>query len=234
MQVVSFASTKGGVGKSTMAALTTDSLIRKGHSVRVIDLDPQYNLQSWAEAVKPRNANLIVSEPQLDETASFIELYNELVEIFEDETDWVIIDTAGKDSAQQHPALAISDLVVCPSGPVENELIGVQKTVEYLRIALSNVAPDVDPMDMLRVLYQEPIGFPDKSMLTFKEVLYQHFGVIDKIHRSSAITSFLGDRVTTAEAIEAAKAEKRSPKSFEKIQTAMDRFTTSLKEQFDV
>lgn len=233
MHVITFASTKGGVGKSTMAAITTDSLLRKGYSVRAIDVDPQGNFRNWAEAAQPEFKNLTVTQPKRGNDATFHEMYDELVDIFEEETDWVIIDTAGQDHFRQHPALAISDLVICPSGPVKIELVGVQKTVAYLKIALEQVDPDLDPMDILRILYQKPNGFPDKTMRTMREVLYKHFGVVDEFHQSSAIKNFVGEEKTTDQAIAALKSDGKDPKSFIKIQEAADRLTTSIMEQFN-
>lgn len=233
MRVVTFASTKGGVGKSTMAALTVDSLLRKGELVRIMDFDPQGSFLTWAEAVLPEWPNLKISEPQLGDEASFKQLYDELVGVTEEEADWLIIDTAGQDHFRQHPALAISDLVICPSGAVRSELIGVQKTAAYLQIALNQVDPDIDPLDMLRVLFQRQNGFPDKTMIAMHEILENHFGIVGEFHRSSAITSFLGNGVSTEQAIKISRAEKKDPKPFVKIQEAADQFTENLKVEFN-
>ena len=45
MQVISFVSSKGGVGKSTMAANVAVALHQRGHRVLAIDLDPQNSLR---------------------------------------------------------------------------------------------------------------------------------------------------------------------------------------------
>ena len=233
MIIVSFASTKGGVGKSTMAAIVTDSLLRKGRSVRMIDLDPQGTAQRWAENIVRTNTSLKISEPKLGREADFVDLYNELLELSENETDWVVIDTPGQDHFHQPPALAASDVVICPSGPIESELIGVQKTLKYLEHALKRIDPELDPMDHLRILYQKPIGFPDAQGLTMREVLFEHFGVIGEFHQSSAIAGFLAKAMTTTESIAALATEGKSAKPIEKIQQAADRFTQELEDQIN-
>jgi|TARA_R100000935_G_scaffold19574_1_gene37580 cellulose biosynthesis protein BcsQ len=230
MRVITFASTKGGVGKSTLAALCADGLLRQGDTVRLIDLDPQGTLTKWAEPVAQRSPDLQVSQMAVTHPASFAHHYNALVAALEEETDWVIIDTAGSDDVRQLAALAICDLVISPSGPVEAEVMGVQKTLRYLETALREIGSTVPPMDMLRVVYQRPNGFPNAEMHVMRELIYTHFGAVDEIHQSAAITSFLGRRMTTQETI----TSSSDPAPFLKMQTAADRLTQSLRGQFDV
>ncbi|SHF76571.1 Cellulose biosynthesis protein BcsQ [Loktanella atrilutea] len=230
MRVITFASTKGGVGKSTLAALCADGLLREGARVQLIDLDPQGTLTKWAEPIAQRSPALLTSRMAPIAGASFAQHYNALITILEDETDWVIIDTAGSDDVRQLAALAICDLVISPSGPVEAEVMGVQKTLRYLETALQEIGSTVPPMDMLRVVYQRPNGFPNAEMLVMRELIYDHFGAVDAIHQSAAIMSFLGRRMTTAEAITA--GSDAAP--FLKMQAAADKLTQSLRGQFDV
>lgn len=229
MQVIAFASTKGGVGKSTIAAVAADGLLRRGDTIRVIDCDPQGTLRKWARPVAERNERLVVTSIELGDDATFAHYYNAMLEAFEPETDWVLIDTAGSDDFKQLAALAISDLVVCPSGPIEAELLGVQKTLGYLDMALKEIGTETNPMDMLRVVYQKPGSFPNAQMHAVRELIFDHFGTVDEIHQSSAIASFLGRKMTTDEII----AEGADPKPIRKMQEAADRLTVNLEGQFD-
>lgn len=229
MRVIAFASTKGGVGKSTAAAIAADGILRAGGTVRLIDLDPQGTLAKWARPISERNDALRLSRVEPKDDATFAHRYNAMLAEFEDETDWVLIDTAGTDDARRLAALAIADLVVCPSGPVEAELLGVQKTLHHLDLALKEAGSDADAAGMLRVLYRRPNGFPNAEMNRMRELIFGHFGAVDEIHHSSAIASFLGRRITTDEAIR----DGADPGPFLKIQDAADRLTASLKGQFD-
>ena len=230
MNIVTFASTKGGVGKSTSAAIFVDSLIRSGQTVRALDFDDQGNFRKWVTGVAPRFLNLTFSEIEGRKDAGFLHYYNALVELFEDETDWVVMDTKGTDDPRQPAALAISDLVIAPSGPIENELAGVSKITEYLRLALKQSDPDVDPLDILRVLYRQPAGFVDRMMAIQREVLFEHFGVISEIHYSGALGSFLGHRKSTDEVIADMKAQKLSITPLHRVQEAADRLVANIKE----
>ena len=40
---------KGGVGKSTLAALVTEWLVSTGVTVRVVDADPNQTLKTWVD-----------------------------------------------------------------------------------------------------------------------------------------------------------------------------------------
>lgn len=233
MYVVTIASTKGGVGKSTLAAVIIDGFLRTNASVRVVDFDKQRSVKKWATPIAERNPNLKYSEIETIPNGEFKDYYNALLDVIEDETDWVIIDTAGADDHRQLAALAASELVLCPSGPVEDELMGVQKTVEYLKAALEMISEDTDALDMLRVIYRKPIGFPDSNMNAMREVLFSHFGVVDEIHHAGAMTSFLGQKQTTDEIIKDMLANNKNPKSIEKVQVASDRIAASLEESLN-
>ena len=65
------------------------------------------------------------------------------------------------------------------------------------------------------------------------EIIEKHYGSINGLHRSSAISSFIGNKMTTDEAIRLAKDEKRDAKAFVKIQQAADRLTNEIIGEFD-
>lgn len=49
MAVIAVIQQKGGVGKSTITANVAGELVRKGRTVKVLDLDPQQSLVIWAQ-----------------------------------------------------------------------------------------------------------------------------------------------------------------------------------------
>ena len=49
MAVIAVIQQKGGVGKSTITANVAGELVKKGRAVRVLDLDPQQSLVTWAQ-----------------------------------------------------------------------------------------------------------------------------------------------------------------------------------------
>ena len=232
MRILTFASTKGGVGKSTTATLVADSLLRRGDTVRLVDFDEQNSVSKWAEPIADRHEHLTLTEFALPRGASVPDYYNLMLAEFENETDWVIIDTKGADDAKQLAALAICDLVLAPSGPIDDEVTGVEKTLGYFEMALAATGEeDTDPKSLLRVVYQQPGQFVNQEMRA--EIIEKHYGSINGLHRSSAISSFIGNKMTTDEAIRLAKDEKRDAKAFVKIQQAADRLTNEIIGEFD-
>lgn len=47
MSVITIATNKGGVGKTTITAIIASNLAKKKKKVYLIDLDPQQSLKQW-------------------------------------------------------------------------------------------------------------------------------------------------------------------------------------------
>jgi cellulose biosynthesis protein BcsQ len=62
VKIITFASTKGGVGKSTTAVLVADSFFRAGQTVKLIDFDIQASVTNWAAPVCERNEGIDLIE----------------------------------------------------------------------------------------------------------------------------------------------------------------------------
>ena len=60
MPVITFANTKGGAGKTTVAVVLANELARMGHRVTLLDADPQQWISRWhALAKSPKNLTVI-------------------------------------------------------------------------------------------------------------------------------------------------------------------------------
>lgn len=81
---------KGGTGKSTVAALLTEYLNYKGHSVQLIDTDPLQTAQTWVNNC--RSKGRLVSQTK---------------------AEYLIIDTAGS-SGSAYSWIREADIVVVP------------------------------------------------------------------------------------------------------------------------
>src|SRR3954451_17918886 len=56
--IITVASAKGGVGKSTLSLVVATTLARRGASVAVVDCDPNRNLVTWRAA--PAKSTVVV------------------------------------------------------------------------------------------------------------------------------------------------------------------------------
>ena len=113
--IISFASSKGGVGKSTTCAAIGAHLAKRGDQVLIIDLDQNRTLERWGR--KAKVPGLTVKAIERDNfTQEFRETANA------GEVDHILIDLAGAREATVLKAIARSDLVVIPAQASEPDL----------------------------------------------------------------------------------------------------------------
>ena len=106
--VICVAQQKGGSGKTTIAANLAVAFARAGHSVALLDTDPQGSLGRWFMA---RRA--LGSEDFGFSTASAWGVSYECDKLRKS-FDFVIVDTPPKVDADLRPALREADLVIVP------------------------------------------------------------------------------------------------------------------------
>src|ERR1700694_581245 len=65
--IITFASSKGGVGKSTACVALAGAYAKAGNRVHIVDLDNNRTVSRWLadEAVRPRNLTVSVPDPQI-------------------------------------------------------------------------------------------------------------------------------------------------------------------------
>ena len=113
--IISFASSKGGVGKSTTCAAIGARLAMRGEQVLIIDLDQNKTLERWGRKAKIPGLTVLWSDRD-----GFTTMFRETVAA--GEMDHVLIDLAGAREAASLKAIARSDLVVIPAQASEPDL----------------------------------------------------------------------------------------------------------------
>jgi chromosome partitioning protein len=108
MPTISFASPKGGVGKTTAAVLLATEIAQKGKAVTVIDADPNKPISGWAR-LPGRPENLTVISEVHEET-----IIDE-IERAESQTPFVIIDLEGTANLMVGYAISRCDFVIIPT-----------------------------------------------------------------------------------------------------------------------
>ena len=106
MQVIVFASSKGGVGKTTSALTLASVLTRHGASTTLIDADPNAPLVLWSQRFRDG------VPPNLRVKAAY---RTDVAEVIDAETDpFVIVDLEGSRNEEVSVAIGRADLVLIP------------------------------------------------------------------------------------------------------------------------
>jgi chromosome partitioning protein len=113
--IISFASSKGGVGKSTTCAAIGSRLAQRGEQVLIIDLDQNRTLERWGR--KAKITGLTVKAIERD---NFTQEFRDTMTAVD--VDHILIDLAGAREATVLKAIARSDLVVIPAQASEPDL----------------------------------------------------------------------------------------------------------------
>ena len=125
MPTISFASSKGGAGKSTSAVLLATELAERGATVTIIDADPNQPVARWSR--KPgRPDQLTVIGAVTEET---------LLDTIDDAaraTTFVIVDLEGTANLMVAQAMSRADLVIIPTKGSELDAIEALKVIKFV------------------------------------------------------------------------------------------------------
>jgi chromosome partitioning protein len=124
MNVITFASRKGGVGKSTLTAHVSAFAHISGHRCRLIDADPQGSLTLW-HAMRPNGGLPLRNAAQgIDRLVASAQI---------DGAEWVFIDTAPTTWVVVQEAIRVATMVVIPVRPGFFDIAAVLDTVKTAR-----------------------------------------------------------------------------------------------------
>lgn len=114
MPVISFASSKGGAGKTTSAIVLATELAAAGTSVTLLDADPAQRLTKWSER-RALSENLTVLTSQGERA-----ILDEIEEASK-ASAFVLVDLEGSASRLTSYAIGESDLVIVPAGEEQQD-----------------------------------------------------------------------------------------------------------------
>lgn len=130
MATIVFASSKGGVGKSTSALILATTLAQQA-DVTLIDADPNRPLEGWAEKDGKPDRLTVVSrfngEPI--QRSNIQKVINEAVA----RDPLVIVDLEGTASSLSGYAICLADLVIAPLAASHVEAVEAKRILEYVR-----------------------------------------------------------------------------------------------------
>ena len=183
--VLGMISRKGGAGKSTITKLLASAFAFTDHKCLIIDLDPSKDIVNWwvtANETGYADKNISVRAPT-DADDLF-----DLVSRYEDEVEFIIIDTKGEGSSWAVDLASVSDVLIVPCMNAKGDRERTKETLEWhqdlkrraenpdsippLRIVLSRVKPN---------LLTHVRGNPKPKDLAARE-FERHYEIIDQFN----------------------------------------------------
>jgi chromosome partitioning protein len=127
--IVAVFGSKGGIGKTTIAAVLASEWARRGRKVLIVDTDPQQSALLWGEARSEEGRQGV-------DTVAAAGNVRDVVSALSERYDFVVIDTPGRDAAVARKAILVADVVLCPQSPAwldVNTLAQVGTVIEEAR-----------------------------------------------------------------------------------------------------
>ncbi|WP_417221244.1 ParA family partition ATPase [Arthrobacter sp.] len=123
MQVISVINQKGGVGKTTVATHLATALRLAGHSVLLVDSDPQGSARDWAAVQEDHPLSVVgMDRPTIERDLKSIA-----------PVDFVIIDGAPQAADLAVSAIKASDFVLIPVQPSPYDIWATADLVELVK-----------------------------------------------------------------------------------------------------
>lgn len=135
MSVISFASSKGGAGKTT-SAIILGTTLAKSYRVALIDADPAGRLKSWASKGElPPRLSVHTSEGERH--------IHEEIDFACKQADFVILDLEGAATRLNAFCMGESDLVIIPMGDEQPDAEGAIETLTQLSLEARNMRREI-------------------------------------------------------------------------------------------
>ena len=124
MKIIVVANSKGGVGKSTIAANLAVEFARAKKRVLLVDADVQGSSMGFrgereAEDIKA----MAITEPTLDKDLKYFTNF-----------DYIVVDAGGRDTGVFRSAILAADLLLIPTLPSQYDIWACSDTIEVLEL----------------------------------------------------------------------------------------------------
>jgi chromosome partitioning protein len=179
MHTIVLATQKGGSGKSTLAIGLALAAIQAGHTVRLIETDPQGTLSNW-------QSRRIYAEPAVEPVYSAAEIEQRLQALQRSGVMVAIIDTAGGLSAATTASIRHADLCLIPTRP---SIVDIEATAATLHIVRAWKRPFAFVLNQSPIRGQRVSGavssLGEEAALDLGDVLAQPFIIMRNDHQDA-------------------------------------------------
>lgn len=153
MKIATFASWKGGAGKSTALMAAACSLVAQGRRIALFESDPNATLRRWRQnAIETNTWDDLCEIYVADEMASFERSYDEA---FQAGYKIALVDTQGGATELNNAILANSKIVIIPTALTSFDIDSCMDTFDY---ALELLKHEEDEIPIAVLLQRMPVG----------------------------------------------------------------------------
>ncbi len=179
---ISFASPKGGVGKSTTCLAIAGALLAAGKRVRIIDFDQTETINRWygdsdtAQAIP----NLTVEKGPTDNLKDYFD------HLWETATDYVLIDLAGSLSDVTIAIASFATLTITPAKVSEPDIIEANKMADKMHRLAARIGK---PINHVILLNEVPSSISNDELALITQIDQSNLRRFKTlIHRRSAFS----------------------------------------------
>lgn len=126
MPVITFANTKGGAGKTTMALVTAGELAKRGFRVAMLDADPQQWVSRWMTRMAKMPKFSIIADIDADNI-------EKTIKDLKKRNDYVVVDLPGGVTPLLAKGLGLSDHVFVPVQGCALDAAGGAQVLDILK-----------------------------------------------------------------------------------------------------
>lgn len=126
MPVITFANTKGGAGKTTMALVTAGELAKRGFRVAMLDADPQQWVSRWMTRMAKMPKFSIIADIDADNI-------EKAIKDLKKRNDYVVVDLPGGVTPLLAKGLGLSDYVFVPVQGCALDAAGGAQVLDILK-----------------------------------------------------------------------------------------------------
>lgn len=197
--IISISSTKGGVGKSTIAINLATQLNKLGKEVVLLDADPQGSSIKWAKTRQVLNPDL----PDIFVASAQGKALIEIAVTKSNSGSVVLVDSAGVNDENTRNALLKSDYVITASAPspldlweisqmigVTRDLGSIQNRVIPVLLVFNKVHPNTKDLSDVHDFMSSSQIYPQH---TFKTLLRERMIYQSSIREGKAVCEYKKD-----------------------------------------